>query len=144
MKISLEATVRRRARDACEYCQLPQSAYRLSFQLDHVIAKQHGGKSQVDNLALACPRCNLNKGPNIASIAINTRFVIPLFNPRRDRWFDHFRWRGARLLGLTPIGRITIRLLAINIPDAIALRRLLILDGTFPPPEKQGGRPMPK
>ena len=133
MKSSLEAAVRRRARDACEYCRIPQAAYRLSFQLDHVIAKQHGGKTQVANLALACPRCNRNKGPNIASIDISIRSLVPLFNPRRDRWSDHFRWRGARLLALTPTGRVTIRLLAINHPDSVALRRLLILDGSFPP-----------
>jgi hypothetical protein len=143
MKSSLETTVRRRARDSCEYCRLPQSAYRLSFQLDHVVAKQHRGKSHVANLALACPRCNLNKGPNIASIDIITQLVVRLFNPRRDRWPEHFRWRGPRLLGLTPIGRVTIRLLAINHPDAMALRRLLILDGTFPPREDHGGHTMP-
>ncbi len=54
--------------------------------------------------------------------------------PRRDRWADYFRWRGPRLVGLTPVGRATIRVLGINDPDAVALRRELIAEGVFPPP----------
>jgi hypothetical protein len=132
VKASLEERVRRRAGHACEYCRIPQSAYDLSFQIDHVIARQHGGKTQAANLALACTRCNLSKGPNIAGIDFKSRTVVPLFNPRRDRWEDHFLWRGPQLFGLTPIGRATIRVLAINHPDAIAVRRMLIADGSFP------------
>jgi HNH endonuclease len=143
MKGSLEATVGRRSRNACEYCRIPQAAYRLSVQIDHIIAKQHGGKTHVANLALACPRCNRNKGPNISSIDINSRSLVLLFNPRKDRWTDHFRWRGARLLALTPTGRVTIRLLAINHPDSVALRRLLILDGSFPPKDDPGAQAIP-
>ena len=38
-------------------------AYPGLRQIDHIIAEQHRGKTQLGNLCLACPRCNKNKGP---------------------------------------------------------------------------------
>jgi hypothetical protein len=32
----LDRRVRERAKGVCEYCKLPQSAYRLTFQIDHI------------------------------------------------------------------------------------------------------------
>ncbi len=130
----LDRRVRERAQGRCEYCRLPQAAYALPFQVDHIIAKQHGGKAQIGNLGLACPRRDRSKGPNIASVGGRARQLVPLYHPRRDRWADHFRWRGPRLVGLTPVGRATIRVLRIDDPDAVALRRALIAEGVFPPP----------
>ena len=40
--------------------------------------------------------------------------TVPLFHPRAQRWREHFTWQGALLVGLTPIGRATIRVLNIN------------------------------
>ena len=40
----IEQRVRDRAAGTCEYCRLPQAAYLLPFQVDHVIARKHGGK----------------------------------------------------------------------------------------------------
>ena len=70
MKISLEVrdTVERRAHGACEYCHLPQEGSVLSHQIDHIIGRQHQGSDDLDNLSLCCIRCNLKKGPNIASV----------------------------------------------------------------------------
>jgi hypothetical protein len=128
----LDRRVRRRARGACEYCQLPQAAYALNFEVDHVIAEQHHGKTQLNNLCLSCPRCNRNKGPNIAGIDKETRQITPLFHPRRDRWEDHLAWKGLRLRGLTPIGRVTVAVLGINLPEALRVRRELRSEGWFP------------
>jgi hypothetical protein len=61
-----------------------------------------------------------------------TRQLTPLFHPRRDRWADHFRWRGPRLVGVPPVGRVTIQVLNINHPEDVKLRRLLIAEGIFP------------
>ncbi|HKI20105.1 MAG TPA: HNH endonuclease signature motif containing protein [Isosphaeraceae bacterium] len=129
----LDRRVRQRAKGFCEYCRLPQAFDPWAFHVDHVIANQHGGKSQLNNLALACSRCNRNKGPNIAGFDKYNSEIVRLYHPRRDKWTDHFRWRGPRLLGLTPFGRVTIRVLAINHPEAVALRRELIAEGVFPP-----------
>jgi hypothetical protein len=112
---------------------LPEAAYGLPFQIDHIIPRQHGGKSRLTNLALACARCNRNKGPNLSGIDKQTREIIPLFHPRQDRWSEHFRWHGPRPRGLTPRGRATIAVLAINDPMAVAVRRELMAEGEFPP-----------
>lgn len=129
----LDRRVRDRAKGVCEYCRLPQAAYRLRFQIDHIIAEQHRGKTQFGNLCLSCPRCNKNKGPNISGIDYKTRRLTPLFHPRRDRWADHFAWQGSRLRGLTPIGRVTIDVLGINQLDAVKVRRELKREGLYPP-----------
>src|SRR5262245_51190055 len=124
----LERRVRERAKERCEYCRLPQAAYPWTFQIDHVVAEQHRGRTKLNNLALACPRCNRNKGPNLAGIDSKTREITPLFHPRRDVWDDHFRWRGPRLIGLTAVGRVTIQVLKINHPEDVELRRTLIAE----------------
>jgi len=80
-----------------------------------------------------CEYCNRNKGPNLVGIDKKTREIAKLYHPRRDRWAEHFRWHGPRLRGLTPTGRATIQVLAINDSLAVALRRELILEGVFPP-----------
>jgi hypothetical protein len=129
---NLDRRVRMRAKGRCEYCHLPQAPYRLTFPLDHILARQHGGKTRSNNLAVACPRCNRNKGLNIAGFDVRAREIVRLFHPRRDRWADHFRWRGPQLIGLTPIGRTTIRVLAINHPEAIQVRRDLMAERLFP------------
>src|SRR5262245_19581842 len=98
MEGSLEALVRRRARDRCEYCQLPEAFSSTPFEVEHVIAKQHGGGDAASNRALACFGCNRHKGPNLGVIDPKTRRRVWLFNPRRMKWAKHFRWSGAVLL----------------------------------------------
>lgn len=129
----LDRKVRERARGACEYCRLPEAIYDFRFQIDHIIAKQHGGKTVASNLCLACPRCNTSKGPNVAGVDPVSQRIVRLFHPRRHKWSAHFRWQGAELFGRTAIGRATITVLAINDPDAVAVRRAMILTGTFAP-----------
>jgi HNH endonuclease len=127
--IDIERRVRRRAKGRCEYCRLPESAYALSFEIDHVLASQHGGKTRLGNLAWACPWCNRSKGPNLAGYDYKFRRIVPLYNPRREHWNEHFRWVGPRLVGSTATGRATIRTLNINRPAALALRRELLIEG---------------
>jgi hypothetical protein len=131
MDADLDRLVRRRARHACEYCQLPQSAYRFRFPIDHVVAQQHRGKTATANLCLACPRCNASKGPNLSGVDPATDRIVRLFNPRRQRWVSHFEWDGAVLCGKTAAGRATIQVLAINHPSAVAVREALINEGLF-------------
>ena len=99
----------------------------------NVIALQHGGKTESDNLCLSCYRCNSHKGPNIASIDPETGDLVRLFHPRRDEWFEHFDWQGALVVGRTPVGRATVMLLAVNNPDYVLLRESLMAEGAFPP-----------
>jgi len=120
------------AQDRCEYCHFPADLAELSFELDHIIARKHGGPTEPDNLALACFYCNSYKGPNIAGIDPESGDLVRLFHPRRDDWADHFQWEGATLAGRTPIGRATIQVLCINHPDAVSVRESLQREGVFP------------
>src|SRR5256885_17003243 len=131
MDKTLDQEVRLRAQYRCEYCKLPQAAYRTRFQIDHVIAQQHNGPTTSENLALCCVRCNRSKGPNLSGIDPETRQVMQLFHPRRDRWDDQFLWQGPILVGRTATGRATIAVLAINDPDFVAVRKQLMAEGIF-------------
>ena len=135
MDEQMQAEVRRRAGNACEYCRLPADAHPGPFEIEHIIAKQHCGKTELRNLAFCCLRCNRFKGPNIAGLTrIGSRTVlVPLFHPRRHKWSRHFRWNGPMLVGKTAIGRATIEVLAINDPLRVAVREALIQDGLFRP-----------
>lgn len=123
MEPSLRDLVRRRAAYACEYCSLPQAATPLvSFHIDHIVPRQHGGSEAADTLALACDRCNAYKGPNLTSIDPATHAAVALFNPRQDIWSDHFALHEGCISGLTPKGRATVRLLNMNAPRRVELR----------------------
>ena len=133
MDAALRRLVRERAGNRCEYCGIhqDQDAF-FTFPVDHIVALQHGGKTDAENLCLSCYRCNSHKGPNIVSIDPDTDEMVRLFHPRQDDWADHFEWRGALLSGRTAIGRATVKLLAINHPDYVLLRESLIDERTFP------------
>ena len=114
--------VRDRAGDTCEYCLLPQDALpNATFHVEHIIASQHGGADDPQNLALACDRCNLYKGPNLTAIDPLTGNI----NPRKDRWDDHFAFSGPEIIGRTENGRATARLLNMNADRRVRLRALL-------------------
>ena len=105
MESALRNLVRERANNCCEYFihqDQVQDPF-FTFPIDHIIARQQGGASEADNLCLSCYRCNSHKGPNIASLDPETEDLVRLFHPRRDDWFERFEWRGALLVGRTPI-----------------------------------------
>lgn len=121
-----------RAHGCCEYCRMPQEFDGFTHEIDHAIARKHGGPTTAANLALACFPCNNHKGPNVAGMDPATKKLTPLFNPRRHKWARHFYWDGARLRGRTAIGRVTIVVLEINAPDRVLLRAALIEEGAWP------------
>ena len=85
--------VRARSGDRSEYCLRRQEQTELSHHVEPIIAKQHGGSDDPENLALACNRCNVCKCPNLTGIDVETSALVPLFHPRRDTWTDHFESR---------------------------------------------------
>ncbi len=136
------ATLRRlvfaRAVGLCEYCLIHQDDAHFSFQVDHIISRKHRGSTTSGNLALACLRCNVAKGTDIGAVAGRPPRLEPLYHPRRNRWSDHFRLTGARILPLTVTGAATIRLLQINASDRLLLRRALQKAGRYPSLEALG------
>lgn len=133
MDAALIRQVWQRAHRCCEYCQMPQDYDDEVFEIDHIIAKKHGGAAVARNLALSCFLCNSFKGTDLAGLDPRTRKLTPLFNPRRHKGSRHFRWDGPFLHGRTPIGRVTIAVLQIDDLLRVALRASLIEEGVFPP-----------
>jgi hypothetical protein len=119
----VERLVRLRAGRRCEYCHQPEVAP-LWFTVDHVIARKHTGSDEPSNLALACALCNLNKGSDLTSLDPLTGEVVRLFDPRRNRWAEHFDWVGLRIVGRTPTGRATVAILDLNDEDRLSMREI--------------------
>jgi hypothetical protein len=97
----------------------------LGFQIDHVISEKHGGLTIDANLAFACAFCNRFKGTDVGSITRSTNEFTRFFNPRIDRWSDHFKWDGDLIATLTPIGEVTCAILKFNMPDRILEREAI-------------------
>lgn len=130
--------VESRAAGRCEYCRMHQSLQGATFHVEHVVPQSRGGHTQIENLAWACPSCNLHKADRVESVDLDTGNQVPLFNPRVDLWSAHFRWDGYRILGQTPIGRATVTALDFNHPRRIQIRRAEELFALFPPTDLGG------
>jgi len=126
MDSALRKLVRERAENRCEYCHLPQDFHVVTMQVEHITARQHRGDDSSENLALACLRCNLHKGTNLVGRDPLNEEITPLFNPRQQRWSEHFELRQGLIVGLTSVGRTTASLLEMNTPDRIELRRDIV------------------
>jgi 5-methylcytosine-specific restriction endonuclease McrA len=123
MNEAVREQVRQRAGGACEYCGAHEGrGARLRFHIEHIIAHQHGGGDELENLALACHLCNAHKGPNLTGIDPNARKIVSLFHPRRDRWKEHFANVAGRIIGRTSTGRATVAVLNMNHSARIELR----------------------
>ena len=134
MDEALRAFVWERAGGRCEYCRLHRDDYEYQvFHVEHIIAKQHGGTDDPDNLCLACSECNWAKGPNLAGLLGGK--LYRLFNPRKQSWHRHFRWEQTILVGRTRTGIVTVQVLNINDPVRVKLREHLLFEGRFPPEE---------
>lgn len=122
----------------CGYCRSSEQITGMPLVLDHLVPKALGGTDEEDNLWPACDPCNSYKQARIEARDPMTGTLIPLFNPRRQRWHDHFAWaEGGRLIvGRTPIGRATEAALHLNRPLLIAARALWITFGLHPPADE--------
>jgi hypothetical protein len=110
----LSRTVRSRAVERCQYCQMHECFQGATFHVEHVVPNHMGGLSELDNLVLACPGCNLRKAGRVFAIDPVTGNDAQLFHPVRQIWSEHFRFRGHQIEGLTAVGRATIEALGLN------------------------------
>ena len=120
---ALRRLVEERAQSKCEYCQLPANLAFLSHEIDHIIAEKHGGSTDSENLAYTCWRCNRHKGSDLGSFDPQTNEFSFLFHPRRDEWVQNFELQELEVVGLTPVGRTTVRLLQLNSLERLMERR---------------------
>ncbi|MCL4860332.1 MAG: HNH endonuclease [Caldilineaceae bacterium] len=122
-----------RAEGRCEYCLYPQAVSFLAFEIEHIIAEKHGGKTVLENLALACPFCNRFKGTDLGSLDPESGILTPFFNPRTQHWHDHFHLIEGQIVPLTPAGRVTTLILQLNHPDRVLERQRLLDSGVTIP-----------
>ena len=74
-------------------------------------------------MAWSCFWCNAHKGTDLASIDLENGRTVRLFNPRQDHWREHFQLQDGRIIPLTAIGRVTVRLLQFNRPETVMSRQ---------------------
>ena len=129
---ALRELVVQRAGYRCEYCRLHEDDSYLPHQIDHIISLKHGGLTAPENLAYSCVRCNAWKGTDLGSVSALNGQLVRFFNPRQDRWADHFRLHAAVIEPLTPEGEVTARILRLNLDKRVVERRLLIAIGRYP------------
>jgi HNH endonuclease len=130
------AAVRRlvavRADFLCEYCLVHEDDTVFGCEVDHIISEKHGGATDAENLAYSCAFCNRAKGSDIGSIVLGTGRFVRFFNPRTDRWAEHFALDGVTIMPLSDIGEVTSRILAFNDSDRLFERQTLQTVGRYP------------
>ncbi|MCI5133094.1 MAG: HNH endonuclease [Candidatus Electrothrix sp. EH2] len=127
----LRQFVAERAEHLCEYCLIHEDDTYLGCEIDHIISLKHGGSSDADNLAYACTFCNRHKGSDVGSVLNGAEFVR-FYNPRKDRWAEHFQLDGLNIQALTSIGAATAKILLFNTDERLLERESLIDLGRYP------------
>jgi len=136
MHSTLKNKVVERAQGSCEYCRSQARFATQSFSIEHIIPQSKGGQNALDNLALACQGCNNHKYNKTEAIDPITGEIAPLYNPRQQKWPDHFTWNEdfSLIIGMTTIGRVTVETLRLNRAGLVNLRRVLYMASEHPPP----------
>jgi hypothetical protein len=132
---ALRGRVRRRARGFCKYCRCCSELTGHEFTLDHAIPASRGGATSFDNLTWCWFWCNNYKQAQVEALDERTGRIVALFNPRTNRWSDHFRWSlgGTRIAARTAVGRVTIKTLWLNRPVLVRARRTWVRAGLHLP-----------
>ena len=129
---NLRELVAIRANHRCEYCRIHKDDLFFVYQIDHIISLKHDGITKANNLAYACSLCNQNKGTDLATYLSGSMRLVRLFNPRKDKWFEHFEIDNGEILPKTRIAAATIKVLDLNNIDRVILRQSLTIIGRYP------------
>jgi len=132
VNVELRRLVLARSESLCEYCLLLEEHSFVGHQIDHVISVKHGGLTNAQNLAYSCLYCNQAKGSDVGSIDWANNEFSRFFNPRRDRWSDHFFLSGSVIESRTIIGAVTARILGFNSIDRLLERDALREANCYP------------
>lgn len=127
--------VQERARGVCEYCRSSIEITGQEFTVDHIFPGSLGGDDDLSNLCFCCYGCNTYKQAATQGMDPRTQQVVSLFNPRLDRWEEHFRWSPTRtrMVGRSAVGRATIDVLRLNRPILVRARIVWVQNGLHPP-----------
>jgi hypothetical protein len=133
-----QATRKRLAQQAlfrCGYCLTQELVSGVPLTIEHLLPRARGGGDEEGNLWLSCRLCNEAKGILTEAIDPETGEIASLFNPRLQRWAEHFIWAevGTNVVGLTPTGRATVAVLSLNTEFRVRTRALWVEVGWYPP-----------
>jgi 5-methylcytosine-specific restriction endonuclease McrA len=119
----------------CAYCLSAENLSGIALTFDHIVPLSAGGETTADNLCLACRSCNEFKHAQVMREDLQTSEFVPLFNPRTQRWTEHFRWdeSGTQVVGTTAIGRVTVFALKLNNSLIVKARTRWVMGGWHPP-----------
>ena len=137
--MSISDTLKEKIRDSagyrCGYCLSAQKYVFAPLEIEHLMPTAKGGTDEEENLWLACRMCNGFKSDNIEALDPSTKQVVPLFNPRKQKWNEHFAWSedGTKIIGLTACGRATVISLQLDNLIAVMVRREWAGAGWHPP-----------
>jgi 5-methylcytosine-specific restriction endonuclease McrA len=135
MRESLKIAVQERAKHCCEYCLASLLFSTDFFSIKHILPISKGGLTEFFNLAFFCQRCNIHKFTATHATDPATGLMAALYNPRTDRWSEHFEWyeNFTIIRGISPTGRATEKRLVLNRIGVVNLRGLLVEKGYHPP-----------
>ena len=124
-----------RANGCCEYCLTRYDFSSETFEIEHILALINNGTNELSNLAFSCGGCNNRKGKIQFALDPISGTISPLYNPRIDKWSDHFVWRDdySIIEGISIMGRTTVEQLKLNRAGVVNLRRALFIVRIHPP-----------
>lgn len=119
----------------CCYCLTTEANSGIPMSYDHIQPRSKGGETTFKNICLACRSCNEFKADATEAIDPLSGETTPLFNPRQQKWSEHFTWNynATKVEGLTTVGRATIVCLRMNNPVIVVARRCWTISGWHPP-----------
>ncbi len=134
----LRRRIGNQARHRCGYCLTSEEVVGTPMHVEHIIPESKGGLTEEENLWLSCLLCNSHKGSRTEYEDPVSGQSVRLFNPRQQVWREHFEWfdDGARILGLTAIGRATVVALQLNREPLVFSRKKWIKAGWHPPSDE--------
>ena len=132
---TLRTQVEQDGKQRCGYCLSQRLILGRPLSIDHIIPESKGGKTEQENLWIACRRCNEFKGDQTEKYDFISDEIVPLFNPRTQTWSEHFGWseNGTEIVAKSAVGRITVIALNLNNDDIKRAREIWVLTGLHPP-----------
>jgi hypothetical protein len=132
---SLRRVVAEQAMYRCGYCQTAQAISGMKLHVEHILPVSLDGQTVESNLWLACAMCNDYKGAQTHAIDPISGERVPLFNPRTQKWSDHFVWSedGIYIIGQTPCGRASVDAIQLNNEYVVIARKNWVKVGWHPP-----------
>ena len=118
----------------CGYCLSEEALMGVSLVPDHIIPLAGGGSNERENLWPACRQCNELKNNRTHAEDPETGVLVPLFNPRTQRWEEHFGCNKdfTHISALTATGCATLAVLQLNRTILIRARQHWLLMGWHP------------